>query len=71
VFLPRIIEVILVILKLFAIHNNPSRKFKELGDIRDVFQHVGMNIGAMQKHFAKYGIEKYYDEITKDLESKK
>ncbi|MFZ2955889.1 MAG: hypothetical protein WA705_03200 [Candidatus Ozemobacteraceae bacterium] len=58
----------LVILKLFAIHNDPSRKFKELGDIKEVFQRTAMDTEAMRKHFAKYGLEEFYDEITKDID---
>ena len=55
----------LVLLKLFAIHNDPERKFKELGDIAELFRRVPLDREFMRKQFKKYGLEEFFDEITR------
>ena len=54
----------LIALKLFAIQNEPDRKYKELADIKEIFQLTNLDLDAMQVLFKKYGLLEYYDEIT-------
>ena len=54
----------LVALKLFAIQNEPNRKYKELADIKEIFQLTNIDKNTMRVYFRKYGMEEYYDEIA-------
>ncbi len=54
----------LIALKLFAIQNEPNRKYKELADIKEVFHLTNLDRSIIQPLFRKYGLEEYYDEIT-------
>lgn len=54
----------LIALKLFAIHNEPTRKYKELADIREIFQLTNVDKKTVHTYFKKYGLEDYYDEIA-------
>ena len=52
----------LVALKLFAGQNNSERLFKELSDIKELLARSKVNPLTVKNYFAKYGMEKYYDE---------
>lgn len=54
----------LIALKLFAIQNDPDRKFKELADIKEIFQQTNPDSDTIQLFFKKYGLEGYFDEIA-------
>ncbi|MEW5768395.1 MAG: nucleotidyl transferase AbiEii/AbiGii toxin family protein [bacterium] len=54
----------LIALKLFAIQNDPNRKYKELADIKEVFHLTNLDRDTVRLLFKKYGLENYYDEIT-------
>ena len=56
----------LVALKLFAIQNDPNRKFKELADIKEIIQLTNIDKDTLQGFFKKFGMEEYHDEIEKD-----
>ena len=60
----------LIALKLFAIQNDPDRKFKELADIKEIFQLTNLDMDTVQILFKKYGLEEYYDEITGEKNKK-
>jgi hypothetical protein len=51
-------------MKLFAAHSNPDRLFKELADIREVVGLTNIDKRKIQKYFIKYGMERYFHEIT-------
>jgi hypothetical protein len=55
----------LIALKLFAIHNDPDRKFKELGDIKEILRHTVVDHPTIRQYFQKYNLESYYDELKK------
>ena len=55
----------LVAMKLFAIQNNPERKFKDFADIKEILCHSTYNKEAVKEYFHKYGQEEYYEEIVK------
>ncbi len=61
----------LILLKLFAIHNEPGRKFKELSDIQEICRRTNIDKTALLKYFKKYGLEEYYDEIIADKPKEK
>ena len=54
----------LIALKLFAIQNEPNRRYKELADIKEIFQLTNLDMGTVREFFKKYGLEEYYYEIT-------
>jgi len=54
----------LIALKLFAIQNEPDRKYRELADIKEIFQLTNLDMDTIQVLFKKYGLEEYYNEIT-------
>ncbi len=54
----------LIALKLFAIQNDPDRKYKELADIKEILRITQVNKDHIQRYFRKYGLEDYYREIA-------
>lgn len=54
----------LVAMKLFAIRNNPERKFKDLADIKEILSRTTFNREIVKEYFYKYGQEEYYEEIA-------
>jgi hypothetical protein len=56
----------LIALKLFAIQNDPDRKFRELGDIKEIIHLTQPNKSEVKKYFQKYGLEHYYNEIISE-----
>lgn len=54
----------LVALKLFAVHNDPDRKHKELADIKEILRITEVDKGRIREYFRKYGLEDYYGEIA-------
>ncbi|MEK7397025.1 MAG: hypothetical protein AAB116_08820 [Candidatus Poribacteria bacterium] len=54
----------LIAMKLFAIQNEPGRKYKELADIKEIFQITNLDRDTIQVLFKKYKMEEYYNEIT-------
>ncbi len=54
----------LAAMKLFAAAQNPDRRLKDLSDIRELVKHTSVNRESLRKYFVKYGLEKYYDEVT-------
>ena len=59
----------LIALKLFAIKNDPGRKFKELSDIKEIMQRTNIAGNTMRGYFKKYDLEEYYDEVARDTDS--
>ena len=57
----------LVAMKLFAIQNNPDRKFKDLADIKEILRNTKYNKKRIKEYFVKYGQESYFDEIAKEI----
>ena len=57
----------LVAMKLFAIQNNPERKFKDFADIKEILKHTTYNKKTVQEYFKKYGQESYYNEIRGEI----
>ena len=55
----------LIALKLFAIHNDPDRKFKELGDIKEILRHTSVDHPTIRQYFQKYHLESYYEQSKK------
>ncbi len=53
----------LVALKLFALKNDPSRKFKELGDLKFLLELPGINLEEVQGYFKRYGQEGLWEEL--------
>lgn len=61
----------LVAMKLFAVQNNPERKFKDFSDIKEILMHTTFNKSIVRNYFKKYGQESYFEEIAgKTIESK-
>ena len=58
----------LIAMKLFAIKNNPDRKYKDLGDIKEVMIRTKYNQEEVKNSFIKNGLELYYTEILKEIE---
>ncbi|MDI6751866.1 MAG: nucleotidyl transferase AbiEii/AbiGii toxin family protein [bacterium] len=54
----------LIALKLFAVQNDPDRRYKELADIKEILRLTNLDIAAVRALFKKYGMEEYCDEIT-------
>ena len=54
----------MVAMKLFAIQNNPDRKFRDLADIKEIVKHTKCNKKTLHDFFKKYGQESYFNEIT-------
>jgi hypothetical protein len=52
----------LVALKLFAIQNDPARKFKELADIKEVLCLTNIDKAVIKELFEKYNLDEYFDE---------
>ena len=61
----------LILLKLFAAQNEPGRKFKELADIKELYNRTNVDKTALLGYFQKYGLEEYYDEIIANKPPKK
>jgi len=59
----------LVTLKLFAIQNDSERKFKELGDIKEIFRRTGMDTEFLRTQFVKFGLEAYFNDIIHDAKN--
>lgn len=57
----------LVAMKLFAIQNNPDRKYKDLADIKEILRHTKCNRKTIKKYFIKYGQESFFDEIAGEI----
>jgi hypothetical protein len=53
----------LIALKLFAIKNDPDRKYKDLADIKEIFRNTPVNRRQVRDYFREYGLEEYCDEI--------
>ena len=54
----------LIAMKLFAIQNNPERKFKDLADIKEILHHATYDKRIVKEYFRKYGQESYYNELS-------
>jgi predicted nucleotidyltransferase len=54
----------LIAMKLFAIQNNPERKFKDLADIKEILRHSKCDMRIVRGYFRKYGQESYYNELS-------
>ncbi|MGM0453795.1 MAG: nucleotidyl transferase AbiEii/AbiGii toxin family protein [Thermodesulfobacteriota bacterium] len=54
----------LLALKLFAIQNDPHRKFKELADIKELLRLIDLDKETIRNYFKKYQLENYYNEIV-------
>lgn len=55
----------LIALKLFAIYNDPDRKYKEFADINALLQYTTVDKTVIENYFKKYNLENYYDEFIK------
>ena len=53
----------LIAMKLFAIQNNPERKYKDFADIKEILRHARYDKKIVWEYFRKYGQESYYNEI--------
>ncbi len=52
----------LIALKLFAVKNDPDRKFRELSDIQQMMRLPGIDIGEVRGYFKKFGqLEMFYE----------
>ena len=60
----------LIALKLFAITNDPERKFKDLADIKELVKITNVNRDKVKHYFKKYQLEKYYNEIVEKYKEK-
>lgn len=54
----------LIAMKLFAIQNDPDRKYKELADIKEIIQLTDVDMDNIRALFIKYGLKEHYDEIA-------
>ena len=54
----------LVALKLFAVKNEPDRKYKEFADIKEILKLTNVDKNSIRGYFKKYGLEEYCDEIV-------
>jgi hypothetical protein len=54
----------LIALKIFAIKNDPDRKFRELADIREILKNTQVDRDQIRQYFRDYGLEDYYNEIA-------
>jgi hypothetical protein len=55
----------LIALKLFAAHNDPRRRFRELGDIREVMARAGVDMETVRRYFVKYGQEEFFEDYAR------
>jgi len=56
----------LIQLKLFAIRNDPGRKFKELADIRELIHRTPIDREKIREQFIRDGLEGYFDDIIQN-----
>ena len=56
----------LIALKLFAVHNDHTRKYKEFADIKKILQLTDVDKDFIKNYARKYGMERYYDEIIRE-----
>ena len=56
----------LIALKLFAAHNEPKRKLRELSDIQDILRRVTVDRTVVKKCFETYGFKEKYEEIASE-----
>ncbi|MCA9735259.1 MAG: nucleotidyltransferase family protein [Deferribacteres bacterium] len=54
----------LVTMKLFAVKNDSSRKFKEFADIREMLKQKAIDNLTLKEVLKSQNMEKYYEEIT-------
>lgn len=54
----------LIALKLFSASSDPSRKYKDLGDVQEIIKRTDVNNDDIYKYFLKYGFEEIYYEFT-------
>jgi hypothetical protein len=52
-----------IAMKVFAIKNDPSRKFREMEDIRFLASRPGVDRSQIQSYFTKHGLAGLYDEL--------
>ena len=57
----------LIAMKLFAIQNNPERKYKDFADIKEILKHTTYNKKTVQEYFIKFEQESYYNEICGEI----
>jgi hypothetical protein len=55
----------LVAMKLFSASNDPERKLKDLADIEQIIKTTAIDLTELKKLFTKYGLEDWYDELSK------
>ena len=53
----------LIAMKLFAAKNDPSRKWRELSDIRELILHTHVDLDDVRHYFILYELETYFDEL--------
>lgn len=56
----------LIAMKLFAVKNNPERKFKDFADIKEILNHAKYDKQKVAEYFKKFGMESYYNEISEE-----
>jgi hypothetical protein len=54
----------LIAMKLFAVYNEPDRKFKDLADIKEIINNTEVDKETIKKLFKKYALEEYYESIA-------
>lgn len=54
----------LVAMKLFAVQNDPGRKYREFADIKEIIQRTDVDMDVLRDLFTKYGFKDYYDELA-------
>ena len=57
------LEYLLIALKLFAMQNDPERRFKELTDIKVLYRRINLDPQLITDLFIKYGQEDYLDDV--------
>lgn len=62
--LPVVSPLHLVAIKLFAIKNDPTRKLKDLADIRELLERTAVDMAKVRDCFAHYGFEEYFSEVS-------
>lgn len=53
----------LIAMKVFALKNDPSRKFRELDDIRSLLESTDVDRTEVKKFFDKHGLGGWFEEI--------
>ncbi|MBD3242446.1 MAG: hypothetical protein GF331_17790 [Chitinivibrionales bacterium] len=53
----------LIALKLFAAHGNPSRRLRDLADVKEIVSRCGVRREDVWRYFERYGLEEYDDDI--------